>query len=106
MIPANEDGEYYFCIGLSVKKDIYAFAASAEVVDGAIVLRKKDGQMLFTVASGHWEYGYAASSVDGSPLAVEHWVLDRRGVAPRKRTVPGAERGQKFPSTEEKSRIA
>jgi hypothetical protein len=87
MSTANQEGEYYFCVGMSSKKDIYVFAAGAEVVDGAIVLRKKDGQMSFTLASGQWEYCYAASSVDGSPIAVEHWIQDRRSVPPKKRLV-------------------
>jgi hypothetical protein len=70
------------CIRLSSEKDMYAFPAEAEIVDGAIVLRTKDGQT--TVAAGQWEYCYAASSVDGSPEAVEHWIQDKRGVPGRR----------------------
>ena len=43
-IPA-EEGQQYFCIRLSTKKDMYVYADRAEVVDGSIVLRSKDGQM-------------------------------------------------------------
>lgn len=86
MTTANQDGECYFCIGLSSGKDIYAFAARAQIVDGAIVLCKKDGQMIFALASGQWEHCYVASSIDGSPVAIEHWTQDRRSVPPKKKT--------------------
>jgi hypothetical protein len=69
----NEAGERYFCIKLSTQKDIYVFAEQVEIVNGAIVLRARDGQISFALASGQWEYCYAASCTDGSPLAIEHW---------------------------------
>ena len=73
-------GQHYFCIRLSTKKDMYAYADRADVVDGSIVLRSKDGHMNFALAPGGWEHCYLASPEDGSPLAVEHWTQDTRGL--------------------------
>jgi hypothetical protein len=78
-IPA-EEGQHYFCIRLSTKKDMYVYADRAEVVDGSIVLRSKDGQLNFALAPGGWEHCYIASTEDGSPIAVEHWTQDTRGL--------------------------
>jgi hypothetical protein len=71
---------------------MYAYADEIEIVDGAIVLRKKSGQMNFTLASGHWEYCYAASSIDGSAVAVEHWTPDSRGLPPKKKLTDHVQR--------------
>ena len=54
-IPA-EEGQQYFCIRLSTKKDMYVYADWAEVIDGSIVLPSKDGQMHFALATGGWEH--------------------------------------------------
>jgi hypothetical protein len=94
MSMANQEGEYYFCIRLSGNKDMYAYADSAEVIDGAIVLRKKNGQMNFTLASGQWEYCYAASSVDGAAVAVEHWDSHSRGLPPKRKRIDPVSRRQ------------
>ena len=77
---AAEKGQHYFCIRLNTKKDMYVYADRAEVVDGSIVLCSKDGQMNFALAPGGWEYCYIASPEDGSPIAVEHWTQDTRGL--------------------------
>ena len=69
----NEAGERYFCIKLSTQKDIYVFAEQVEILNGVIVLRGRDGHISFALAAGQWEYCYAASCADGSPIAVEHW---------------------------------
>lgn len=94
MSSADQEGQYYFCIRLNGNKDIYAYADGVEIVDGAIVLRKKGGQMNFTLASGQWEYCYAASSVDGSAVAVEHWTPDSRGLPPKKKLTDHMQRRQ------------
>jgi hypothetical protein len=83
-----EKGQHYFCIRLSSKKDMYVYADRAEVVDGSIVLRSKDGQLNFALASGGWEYCYLASTEDGAPIAVEHWTQDTRGL--------GSKEGSRF----------
>ena len=76
----TEEGQHYFCIRLSTKKDMYVYADQADVVGGSIVLRSKSGQMNFAFAPGGWEHCYLASTEDGSPLAVEHWTQDTRGL--------------------------
>jgi hypothetical protein len=76
----TEQGQHYFCIRLSTKKDMYVYADQADVVGGSIVLRSKSGQMNFALAPGGWEHCYLASTEDGSPLAVEHWTQDTRGL--------------------------
>ena len=81
----NEAGDRYFCIKLTTQKDIYAFAEHVDIVDGAIVLRASDGQISFALASGQWEYCYAASCIDGSPLAVEHWRETRSLLPPNRK---------------------
>ncbi|MGH7230997.1 MAG: hypothetical protein ACREJU_06495 [Nitrospiraceae bacterium] len=86
---ADQEGEHYFCIRLSSNKDMYAYADEVEIRDGALVLRKAKGQMNFALAPGQWEYCYAASSADGSAVAVEHWIRDSRGLpSKKKRTEP------------------
>ena len=94
MSSADQEGQYYFCIRLNGNRDMYAYADGVEIVDGAIVLRKKSGQIIFTLASGQWEYCYAASSVDGSPIAVEHWIPDSRGLPPKKKRTDLVQRRQ------------
>lgn len=81
----DEKGQHYFCIRLSTKKDMYVYADRADVVDGAIVLRSKDCQMNFALAPGQWEHCYMASPDDGSPVAVEHWTQDTRGLGSKER---------------------
>jgi hypothetical protein len=76
----GEKGQHYFCIRLNSKKDMYVYADRADVVDGSIVLRSNDGQLNFAIAPGGWEYCYIASPEDGSPVAVEHWTQDTRGL--------------------------
>ena len=48
----TEEGQHYFCIRLSTKKDMYVYADQADVVGGSIVLRSKSGQMNFALAPG------------------------------------------------------
>ncbi|MER3422860.1 MAG: hypothetical protein C4293_06140 [Nitrospiraceae bacterium] len=78
MSRANQQGQYYFRIWLSSKKDMYAHSDGAEVIDIPTVRRKKDGQMNFALASCEWAYCYVASTEDDSPIAVEHRGQDRR----------------------------
>ena len=80
MSVSAEKGEHYFCIRLSTKRDMYLYADRADVVNGSLVFGSKDGQLNFALASGGWEYCYVASTEDGSPIAVEHWTQDTRGL--------------------------
>jgi hypothetical protein len=53
--------------------------AMADVVEttsaGALVLRRtgERGHVNLIIPSGHWTACYAASVIDGSAVAVEHW---------------------------------
>ena len=56
--------------------DIYLHADAMRIDDGALVFmqRKTDGLYdTVVVAAGSWSVVYAASVIDGSPVAVEHW---------------------------------
>lgn len=83
-------GNYYWCIRLNEKEEVYAFADIVNNVNGTLLLLRdekdeKTGESKVTVnlafAPGHWERIYAASLIDGGPVAVEHWILDGKPVA-------------------------
>lgn len=68
-------GAYYWCIKTKLSKsgEIYVMADEAVVRDnGALVMLGKNGTNL-AIASGQWTACYAASLLDGSAVAVEHW---------------------------------
>jgi hypothetical protein len=69
-------GRFYWCVKTDLSEDgeIFLYA------DNAVVNRT--GDLLFfrdlepsnaCFAKGHWKAFYAASVMDGSPIAVEHW---------------------------------
>lgn len=68
---AKYGGLYWQVSGLV--GDLWIHADAAEVKDGALVFSRKDGMTLFGFAPGTWTTFHAASLIDGSPVAVEHW---------------------------------
>lgn len=80
-------GKYRWCVKTELEPaegEIYLMADSMEVVaSGALVFRcgKLEGFSGITLAipSGEWSSAYAASCVDGSPVAVERWTGEKNG---------------------------
>jgi hypothetical protein len=81
-------GEFYWCIKVTASEDndIYVYADRLEVtVTGALIAwggnRNKGGEdqgpdmrkPVLMLAAGHWTAAFAASTFDGSAVAVEHW---------------------------------
>jgi hypothetical protein len=69
-------GKYYWCIksGLSKDGEIYVYADIATVNDnGDLILSQDSGVINLSVAKGSWNACFAASVIDGSAIAVEHW---------------------------------
>lgn len=73
-------GGYYWCIksDQSGSGEIYAHADRVEVTAGGdlVLWRERDGRAPETnlaLARGQWSAVYAASCIDGSAVAVEHW---------------------------------
>jgi hypothetical protein len=67
-------GGRYFCVKQTDGPDILVMADETEVTPaGALVLRRDTGQINLAVAPGTWTHLYAASLMDGSAVAVEHW---------------------------------
>ena len=70
-------GQYYWCVkvtkGISESGEIYVHADNISTSDnGAIVFGGNTGPNLI-IPSGKWLAVYAASVLDGSAVAVEHW---------------------------------
>lgn len=77
----SENGRFYWCIktALSPDEHIYAYADKVEIMGtGELVLSRvfEDGLELLMLcfAKGSWSACFAASTVDGTPAAVEHWT--------------------------------
>ena len=81
-------GNYYWCIKTKLAKsgEIYVMADDARILpDGTLsmVQLKKGEEPIITlaIAPGQWQIFYAASMIDGAPVAVEHWdgEVNRKG---------------------------
>jgi len=81
-----EHGRFYWCIGTTGKGigkeakpiEAYVMADRVEITpSGALILwghDKDDKDCLnLSFASGAWVFVYAASVIDGSAVAVDHW---------------------------------
>lgn len=73
-------GRYYWCVksDLSQDKDIYLYADIVSVnKNGDLIFSKikenDEHHIRMCFAKGHWKAFYAASVMDGSPVAVEYW---------------------------------
>ncbi len=73
----NKYGKWYYCIksNMSENNDIYAYADKVVVTDAGNLMLLSDGGFInLAFAPGDWDAIYAASCIDGSPIAVEHWA--------------------------------
>ncbi len=89
MAPYNY-GQFYWCVRLNDKDEVYVHADSANVVNGTLFFLRKNDDDKETVdefqkeevsinlafAPVHWHSFYAASIDTGHPIAVEHWFND------------------------------
>ena len=80
-------GQFYWCVGLSDGKEVYANADETEITDaGALALWRttdpgpdfarvpaKARHMTLAFAPGRWVFVYAASVIDGHAVAANHW---------------------------------
>lgn len=84
MSEAKNYGQYYWCVkvfpDLSREGEIYLFAEEVNIhTDGSLVFLRaappgKPRSPVFVFAGGQWIAFYAASVLDGRPVAVEHWT--------------------------------
>ena len=83
-------GTYYWCVRISKDEEAYVHADFAEVLNGTLFFARKrknketgkdEIQVNLAFAHGHWESFYAASVVDGCPIAVEHWIRNGQDLA-------------------------
>lgn len=73
-------GKYYYCVkvteDLSEDGQIYVMADEVAINQGALTFRANQLDMpqnTLVIAPGKWLGYYAASIIDGSAVAVEHW---------------------------------
>ena len=71
----DDYGKYYWCVksGLSENGEIYVHANRVEVLNGCIVFYGNDDVINLSISDGYWSAVFAASVIDGSAVAVEHW---------------------------------
>lgn len=75
-------GKYYWCVHVSKKiaaeREIYLHADAVTVEpDGSLwfyYMRESAIVPSLVLSAGTWQYFYAASVLDGSVVAVEHWA--------------------------------
>ncbi len=75
-------GRHYWCVRTDISQsgEVYLLADSVEVRDGALILiGSNENRVNMAFAPGHWNAVFAASIIDGSPLAVEHWADEAAG---------------------------
>ena len=75
---ASRHGRNYWCIksDLSSDGEIFVIADQLNVTSGgALIASRSQAQVIvdLILAPGTWTAAYAASTVDGSPVAIEHW---------------------------------
>jgi len=73
-------GRHYWCIKTKLSKsgEIFVHADDVRILpDGTLsLIRIRDGQppaINLVLAPGNWNSCYAASAMDGAPLAIEFW---------------------------------
>lgn len=76
----EEYGRYYYCVkvptNISKRGEIYIWVDYVTVTDCGVLILVGQGEKntpLLSLAPGQWIAFYAASVIDGSAVAVEHW---------------------------------
>jgi hypothetical protein len=74
---ASRHGRNYWCIKTDLSSDgeIFVIADQLNVTSaGALIASRSQAQAIgLILAPGTWTAAYAASTEDGSPVAIEHW---------------------------------
>ncbi len=73
---ADRYGRFYWGVKtpLSASGEVYLNADRVSVRDGCLVFTAgRDYGINLIFAPGHWQACFAASCIDGHPVAVEHW---------------------------------
>ena len=74
---ASRHGRNYWCIKTELSSDgeIFVIADRLNVTSGGALIALRDPAQAIglILAPGTWMAAYAASTVDGSPVAIEHW---------------------------------
>jgi hypothetical protein len=74
---ASCHGRNYWCIKTDLSSDgeIFVIADQLNVTSaGALIASRSQAQAIgLILAPGTWTAAYAASTEDGSPVAIEHW---------------------------------
>jgi hypothetical protein len=67
-------GKYYWCVMSNLFKDgrIYLWADNVALNEGDLFFLNPDEIINMCFARGSWKGFYAASCLDGTPVAVEH----------------------------------
>ena len=88
MTDTTQYGEFYWCVFIKVTENspnerIYLMADEVSILQGALVFSRKNrgnqpSLVTATFAPGRWVAFFAASFVDGSLVAVEHWDGEKR----------------------------
>jgi hypothetical protein len=73
-------GDYYWCIKTSLSEDgeLYVYADEIKINETGDLIAvghrtDKTAEPNLGIAAGQWSGFYAASVLDGSAIAVEHW---------------------------------
>jgi len=74
---ADKYGKYYWGVVRPYGKDIMLYADEVRIGPGGTLIlsqrRKDDPEAAnLIIAAGQWEACYAASTLDGAPVAVDH----------------------------------
>jgi hypothetical protein len=74
---ASSYGNKYWFVRLSNGEGVHFHADDLSVTDAGTLVGTSQRQgatvMMFTAGPGKWDHAYAASVVDGRPVAVELW---------------------------------
>ena len=78
---AEKYGKYYWCIKTKSKEAIMLNADTVEVSPSGVLVayRVKDNgekHINFAIPTREWTHFWAASMIDGSPVAVDSWTED------------------------------
>lgn len=95
---APDYGRYYWCV-VTDTSNVYLHADRLEITPTGALVAFSDNPNREPVAniawaSGKWDHFYAASVMDGTPVAVEHW--DHRALARKGEEAAGDEQDSIF----------
>lgn len=71
----SKHGRYYWCVGLKDedKTEVLVMADAVDVSPAGALTLGNDTNPNLIFAPGEWSFCYAASTLDGHAVAVDHW---------------------------------